>query len=139
MLNQVLMFGGAAMALIIVVTLIVAFFSTRRRKVPSVTIPLVAKAIARRRARPPLPPPAALISPRTKEDALVHMVIDAQHDVQPLKPGEAPYELDILRIRVPSPEHDGALGKKDAMSIVLTTQYFDMIKKMGASNSTSTP
>jgi hypothetical protein len=133
------MFGGAAMALVIVVTLVVAFFATRQRKVPHVTIPLVAKAIGRRRARPPLPPPAALVSSRAGEDALVHMVIDAQHDVQPQKPSEAPYELDVLNIRVPGPEHDGALGKRDAMSIVLTTQYFDMIKKMGASNSTSTP
>lgn len=52
---------------------------------------------------------------------------------------EAIYELDVLNIRVPSHEYDGALGKKDAMSIVLTAQYFDMIKKMGASSSTSTP
>jgi hypothetical protein len=139
MLDQVLMFGAGAMALIVVATLVVAFFTMTRGKTPRLKIPLIGKVIGRRKARLPLPLLAARSETRPGEGALVHMVVDAQDYIQPQRPHEPPYELDVLRIRVPNLEHDGALGKKDALSIVLTTQYFDMIKKMGASSSGSTP
>jgi len=135
MLNQVLMFGGGAMALVVVATLVVAFFAMTRRKHARVAIPDVDEAIGRRKMPPPPPQRAARNETRTGEGALVHMVVDAQDYIHPQKPHDAPFELDVLRIRVPNIEHDSARGEKDAMSVLLTTQYFDMIKKMGASSS----
>jgi hypothetical protein len=139
MFNQVLMFGVGAMALIVITTLVIAFFTMTRRKNTRATVPRVGKVIDRRKARLPLPLLAAQSETRAGEGALVHMVVDAQDYVQPQTPQGAPYELDVLRIRVPNIESDGGVGRKDALSILLTTQYFDMIKKMGASRSSSTP
>jgi hypothetical protein len=139
MFDQILMFGVGAMALIVISTLVIAYFTMTRRKTARVAIPRVGKVIGRRKARPLPPLPAAQSETRAGEGALVHMVVDAQDYVQPQPPDGAPYELDVLRIRVPNVELDGGVGKRDAMSILLTTEYFDMIKKMGASRSSSTP
>jgi hypothetical protein len=66
---------------------------------------------------------------------LVGRVLDRR---KPQPEQDALFALAVLRIRVPGVDPDGAFGRKDAMSILLTTSYFNMIKKMGASSTAPT-
>ncbi len=133
MSDQVLMLGGSLIGFVVIAALIVVYFYRPLRDA------LLAKA-ARKLWRKPAPAGASKERPspesavdRPGGGALVDMVIDAQSYDHETDGQDRVYELDVLRVRVPDLLPVDGLGKKDGMSLLLQTEYFDMIKKMGAS------
>jgi len=132
MSNQVLTIGGLAIGLVVIATLIVLYFVLQHRRA------LLAKGARQPETKPEAEAPDGLARPeravgRADGGALVHMVIDAQNYGDKEDGQDVVHQLDVVRIRVPDMETGAAFGRKDGMSLLLQVQYFDMIKKMGAS------
>ena len=133
MSDQVLMLGGSVVGLAVVAALIIVYFYRPLREA------LLAKAARTLRKKPTVAgAPSAHTAPesavgRAGDGALVDMVIDAQSYDREADLRDRVYELDVVRVRVPDLAPLDGFGKKDGMSLLLQTEYFDMIKKMGAS------
>jgi len=72
---------------------------------------------------------------RAAAAAEVPAAVEAPIGAEPTPQQAALQRLDIVRIRVPGLDPSTAFGRKDAVSVLLRTEYFALLRKLGASGS----